>query len=129
MKIVLDTNIIVSAFLNPRGIPEEIISMVLSKKIEICYDNKIIAEYSDVLIRSKFDFDKEFVNDFLDFIKVHSEYVLAKPQKIIFTDEDDKKFYDVLKSSDANYIVTGNKKHYPKEKAILSPKEFKERLW
>jgi putative PIN family toxin of toxin-antitoxin system len=126
MKIVLDTNIIVSAFLNPKGIPGEIVSMVLSKKMEICYDNKILAEYTEVLIRSKFDFEKELVNDFLKFIKAHGEYVLAEPQKIIFTDEDDKKFYDVLKSSDASYIITGNKKHYPKEKNILSPREFKE---
>jgi putative PIN family toxin of toxin-antitoxin system len=126
MKIVLDTNIIVSAFLNPNGIPGEIVSMVLSKKIEICYDNKILAEYTEVLIRSKFYFEKELVKDFLEFIKAHGEYVLAEPQKIKFADDDDKKFYDVLKSSDANYIITGNKKHYPKEKNILTPREFKE---
>ena len=40
MKIVLDTNIIVSAFLNPRGLPGEIVSLVLTKKLIVCYDNE-----------------------------------------------------------------------------------------
>ncbi|AEF85298.1 conserved hypothetical protein [Treponema primitia ZAS-2] len=127
MKLVLDTNIIVSAFLNPMGIPGEILSMVLAKKIKICYDNKIFAEYTEVLTRSKFNFNKELVNDFLEFIKIYGEYVLAEPQNIVFIDEDDKIFYDVLKSSNADYIITGNKKHYPKDRSIVSPKEFKEK--
>jgi predicted nucleic acid-binding protein len=67
------------------------------------------------------------VNDFLEFIKTNGEYILAETQEVVFTDEDDKIFYDVLKSSNANYIITGNKKHYPKDKNILSPKEFKEK--
>jgi putative PIN family toxin of toxin-antitoxin system len=69
MKIVLDTNIIVSAFINPKGTPGEIISLILSKKITICYDNKIFAEYMDVLKKSKFNFDSILVDEFLDFIK------------------------------------------------------------
>ncbi|GHU21713.1 PIN domain-containing protein [Spirochaetia bacterium] len=126
MKVVLDTNVIVSAFLNPKGIPGEILSLVLSEKIILCYDNKILSEYTDVLTRSKFNFNKELVNDFLEFIKIYGEYIVAEYQDIQFIDEDDKIFYDVFRNSDANYIITGNKKHYPKEKNILLPREFKE---
>ncbi|GHT56966.1 PIN domain-containing protein [Spirochaetia bacterium] len=126
MKVVLDTNVIVSAFLNPKGIPGEILSLVLSEKIILCYDNKIISEYTDVLTRSKFNFNKELVNDFLEFVKIYGEYIVAESQDIQFIDADDKIFYDVFRSSDANYIITGNKKHYPKGKNILLPREFKE---
>ncbi|GHV96480.1 PIN domain-containing protein [Spirochaetia bacterium] len=126
MKAVLDTNIIVSAFLNPKGIPGEILSLVLSEKIILCYDNKILSEYTDVLTRSKFNFNKELVKDFLEFVKIYGEYIVAESQDIQFIDKDDKIFYDVFRSSDANYIITGNKKHYPKEKNILLPREFKE---
>ncbi|GHT99213.1 PIN domain-containing protein [Spirochaetia bacterium] len=126
MKVVLDTNVIVSAFLNPKGIPGEILSLVLSEKIILCYDNKILSEYTDVLTRSKFNFNKELVNDFLEFVKIYGEYIVAESQDIQFIDEDDKIFYDVFRSSDANYIITGNKKHYPKEENILLPREFKE---
>jgi putative PIN family toxin of toxin-antitoxin system len=126
MKVVLDTNIIVSAFLNPKGIPGEIVSLVLTRKMKLCYDNKIFSEYSDVLMRSKFDFDNELVNAFLGFIKINGEYTIAESQNIQFNDEDDKMFYDVFKSSGAEYLITGNKKHYPPEEKIISPKEYKD---
>jgi putative PIN family toxin of toxin-antitoxin system len=124
MKIVLDTNIIVSSFLNPKGLPGEIVSLALTKNLIVCYDNKILSEYTDVLTRSRFNFNVELVNDFLEFIKNNGEYIVAESQKIKFTDEDDKIFYDVYKSSEAKYIITGNAKHYPQEKNIITPKEF-----
>jgi putative PIN family toxin of toxin-antitoxin system len=124
MKIVLDTNIIVSAFINPKGAPGEIISLILSRKITICYDNKIFAEYMDVLKKSKFNFDSILVDEFLDFIRENGEYIIAESQKIKFTDEDDKIFYDVYKSSDEEYIITGNKKHFPQENNIITPREY-----
>ncbi|GHV69170.1 PIN domain-containing protein [Spirochaetia bacterium] len=126
MKIVLDTNIIVSGFLNPKGIPAEIISLVLNKKLILCYDNKILSEYTEVLTRSKFDFDIESVNRFLEFVKSNGEYIVAETQKTKFIDDDDKKFYDVFKSSEAEFIITGNMKHYPNKKNIITPREFKE---
>jgi putative PIN family toxin of toxin-antitoxin system len=126
MKIVLDTNIIVSSFLNPKGLPGEIVSLVLTKKLRVCYDNKILYEYTDVLTRSRFNFNVELANDFLEFVKNNGEYVAAESQKIKFTDEDDKIFYDVYKSSEAEYIITGNKRHYPQEKNVITPREFME---
>jgi putative PIN family toxin of toxin-antitoxin system len=124
MKVVLDTNVIVSAFINPRGAPGDILSLLLSKKITICYDNNIFSEYAEVLKKSKFNFDALLVDEFLDFIRVNGEYILAEPQKTAFDDEDDKVFYDVYKSGNANYIITGNKKHFPKEKNIITPREY-----
>jgi putative PIN family toxin of toxin-antitoxin system len=53
MKIVLDTNVIVSAFLNPRGLPGEIVSLVLTKKLTVCYDYKILSEYTKILRKSE----------------------------------------------------------------------------
>jgi putative PIN family toxin of toxin-antitoxin system len=126
MKIVLDTNIIVSAFINPKGIPGEIISLLLAKKITICYDNKMFSEYTEVLKKSKFNFNSTLIDEFLDFIKDNGEYIIAEPQNIKFEDDDDKVFYDVYKSSDARYIITGNKKHFPKEDNIITPREYME---
>jgi putative PIN family toxin of toxin-antitoxin system len=128
MKIVLDTNIIVSAFINPKGIPAEIISLLLAKKITLCYDNKIFSEYTEVLKKSKFNFNATLVDEFLDFVIGNGEYVIAEPQKVTFDDADDKVFYDVYKSSDARYIITGNKKHFPKEENIITPREYMELL-
>jgi putative PIN family toxin of toxin-antitoxin system len=124
MKIVLDTNIIVSAFLNPKGVPGEIVSLLLSRKITICYDNRIFSEYTEVLKKSKFNFDTILVDSFLEFIKENGEYIIAEPKNIKFDDEDDKVFYEVYKSCDANCIVTGNKKHFPEENNIITPREY-----
>jgi putative PIN family toxin of toxin-antitoxin system len=124
MKVVLDTNIIVTAFINPKGVPGEIISLLLLKKITICYDNRIFLEYTEVLKKSKFNFDNILIDAFLDFIKENGEYIIAEPKNIKFDDEDDKAFYEVYKSSDANYIVTGNKKHFPKENNIITPRKY-----
>ena len=126
MKIVLDTNVIVSALLSPQGLPAKILNLVLEGHITIVYDNCILSEYIDVLGREKFKINKEFVNIVLDFIKHEGEYRPAIPQKIKFQDEDDKVFYDVYKSGDIDYLITGNKQHFPNEKRIISPREYLE---
>ncbi|MDX9800288.1 MAG: putative toxin-antitoxin system toxin component, PIN family [Spirochaetia bacterium] len=124
MKIVLDTNVIISALINPDGIPAQILNLVINGKILFYYDNRILKEYSEVLRRKKFGFEEEWVNTFIDFIKNEGEFVVAEPLKIIFEDEDDKKFFEVAKSGKVFYLVTGNKKHFPKDKIIVTPKEF-----
>jgi predicted nucleic acid-binding protein len=44
MKIVLDTNVIVSALLNSHGVPAQILGLVLNGTIKIIYDNRILEE-------------------------------------------------------------------------------------
>ena len=53
MKIVLDTNVLVSSLLNPDGSPAKILNLILSEKIILLYDNRILNEYYDVLKREK----------------------------------------------------------------------------
>ena len=49
--------------------------------------------------------------------------VIANPSKCEFVDEADKKFYENAKSSGA-ILITGNKKHFPNDSKIVSPREF-----
>jgi len=128
MKIVLDTNVIISALINPNGIPAQILNLVINGKILFYYDNRILTEYSEVLRRKKFGFEEDWINAFMDFVKNEGEFVIAEPLKIIFEDEEDKKFYEVAKSGKVFYLVTGNKKHFPKDKIVITPKEFMELL-
>ncbi|NLD50366.1 MAG: PIN domain-containing protein, partial [Clostridiaceae bacterium] len=95
-------------------------------KIIFYYDNRLLTEYSDVLKRKKFGFEEDWVNAFIDFVKNEGEFVIAEPLKISFEDEEDKKFFEVAKSGKVFYLVTGNKKHFPKDKIIVTPKEFME---
>ncbi|MDR2965178.1 MAG: putative toxin-antitoxin system toxin component, PIN family [Treponema sp.] len=124
MKIVIDTNVIVSALLNSSSTPGEIFLKVFNKKLFISYDNRILVEYIDVLNRDKFKINKDLVKIIIEFIKKEWVFILAESVKIDFSDKSDKKFYEVYKSTGTQYFITGNIKHFPKEKEIVTPKEF-----
>jgi putative PIN family toxin of toxin-antitoxin system len=124
MRIVLDTNVLVSGLLNPDGLPVQILNLILNGKITILFDNRIINEYTEVLKRKLFGFKDEWIEPLLDFIKSEGEFITAEPVKLEFKDEDDKVFYEVAKSGKAKYLITGNIAHFPREKFIVSPKDF-----
>ena len=124
MKVVLDTNVIVSALININGAPSRILSLILNGKIKILYDNRIIFEYIDVLSRKEFGFPDDIINDMVDFFKRDGEFINAEHLKKIFSDETDKKFYEVYKFGEAQYLITGNIKHFPKEETIILPGDF-----
>lgn len=124
MKNVIDTNVFVSALMNDNGIPAKILSLLLNVKIKIFYDNRILFEYYEVLSRKKFGFYDEIISGLIELIKQEGEYINAEYSSVYFNDEADKKFYEVFKTSEADYLITGNKKHFPKDSAIVTPREF-----
>ncbi|WP_461255460.1 putative toxin-antitoxin system toxin component, PIN family [Treponema sp. R80B11-R83G3] len=124
MRVVVDTNVIVSALMNTSGIPSKILSLTLKGDLRILYDNRIIFEYIDVLSRKEFGFPKEIIDDLINFFKHEGELIISDYINKKFTDETDKKFYEVYKTGKAEYLITGNKKHFPKEETIISPKDF-----
>ena len=69
MKVVLDTNVLVAALLNPRGIPADILNLVLNEEVTLCYDDRIIGEYRSVLKRDKFGLDSDDVDTVIDFLE------------------------------------------------------------
>jgi putative PIN family toxin of toxin-antitoxin system len=127
MKIVLDTNVIVSALLCPQSLPAEILDLVLNGTIRIVYDNNVLVEYVDVLNRDKFKLDKETIKVVLDFIRTDGEYIISVPRNIQLIDEDDKMLYELYKNG-ADFLITGNIRHFPKEKNIITPREFIETI-
>ena len=124
MKVVVDTNVIVSALINANGTPAKILSSVLNGNIQILYDNRIIFEYIDVLSGREFAFNTETINDIIEFFRHEGEYINADHLNTAFPDETDKKFYEVFKSGEARYLITGNKKHFPQDNAVVTPNEF-----
>jgi putative PIN family toxin of toxin-antitoxin system len=123
LKAVIDTNILVSALLTPSGRPARVLDHVLNGNVILCYDSRIIAEYQEVLLRAKFEFDKRAVKQVIDFLIRSGISIVPAPILDTFEDEDDKVFYEVAKSARA-YLVTGNKKHFPKDSIIFAPQEF-----
>jgi putative PIN family toxin of toxin-antitoxin system len=124
MKVVIDTNVIVSALMSINGTPAKILSVILDGKIKVLYDTRIIHEYIDVLSERKFGFNMEMINGMINYFKSNGEYINVEPLSLRFIDETDKKFYEVYKAGKAQYLVTGNLKHYPIEKGIIAPRKF-----
>jgi len=125
MKVVLDTNIIVSAFLSPEGKPSTILQLILRGDIEIYFNTAILVEYEQVLTRSKFagKIHQPAIQRFIELLKDIGANIVATPSQMILPDENDRKFFDVAKTAGA-VLVTGNKKHYPDEPFIVTATEF-----
>lgn len=113
MKIVLDTNVLVSGLLTPFGPSGKIVRMVFSGELTVYIDARILAEYKDVLHRPKFKFNKDHIGILLDFIKQYGQFTLSSPLKTCLPDPDDEPFLEVAIAGMVNSLVTGNKKHYP----------------
>jgi putative PIN family toxin of toxin-antitoxin system len=120
MLVVVDTNIVVSAFWSRNGNPAKIIGLIQNNIITPCYDYRILEEYENVLLRKKFRFEKWEVNDFLAQIKHDGLSVVVKPLSVNFPDESDKMFYEVAKHCNA-ILITGNVKHFPSDDFIMPP--------
>jgi predicted nucleic acid-binding protein len=105
-------------------LPAKILGLVLNGTIGIVYDNNVLVEFIDVLNRDKFKINKETIKTVLNFIISDGEYIISMPQNAKFTDEDDKIFYELYKSGEADFLITGNIKHFPKEKNIITPRDF-----
>jgi putative PIN family toxin of toxin-antitoxin system len=116
--------VIVSALINANGTPAKLLTLILNGNIKILYDNRIIFEYNDVLSRKEFGFPEETVNDLIDYFRHNGEFINPEHIKAKFSDETDRKFYEIYKSGKAQYLITGNIKHFPKEDAIIKPNDF-----
>ena len=128
MKIVPDTNVLVSGLLTPFGTSGEIVRMISAGKLVLQYDSRILLEYREVLYRPKFQFDKDQIDSLIDYIKKNGQAVPTDPLKKCLPDPADTPFLEVAIGGEAEYLVTGNKGHFPRKFRrgikILSPTEF-----
>jgi len=122
-KVVLDTNILVSALWSRQGNPFKIVEMFFRKEIYVYYTLEILEEYQEVLSRPTLNFSGDKVINLLREITKSGILSESTVSVIPFLDESDRKFYDTAKRNEAIHI-TGNKKHYPEEGFIFTPVEF-----
>jgi putative PIN family toxin of toxin-antitoxin system len=126
-RVVLDTNVIFSALYSRNSNPPSIlVDMALKSKFSLYISIATLEEYDEVFHRPKYEklISKCEADDLIRIIKTTSKHlnppISTTPQ---FIDEADRKFYDLAKAANA-YLVTGNKKHFPKEDNIITPTDF-----
>lgn len=124
---VIDTNVLVSAMLKWTSVPGTILEFAFSGTIIPVLNDKIVAEYREVLMRDKFHLSKEIVDDVIQTLEEQGEYIDTDNMDYELPDMKDVIFYAIVmekrKDEDA-YLVTGNIKHFPREHYVVTPKEM-----
>ncbi|MBM3713891.1 MAG: putative toxin-antitoxin system toxin component, PIN family [Actinobacteria bacterium] len=130
--IVVDTNVVVSGFLKPFSEAGTILKLILEDKIKLAFDLRILIEYEEVLKREEFNFNIKKINTIINFLKKKGKNTNALPLKKSLPDKDDNPFLEVALSAKADFLITGNKKHFPvslcQEVKVVSPGKFLEKF-
>lgn len=109
MKIVLDSNVLISAFLWG-GKPKTILDRVFDGKDQLFISKEILDEIFDVLSREKFRLRKIIISSFLHEIEEISELIFPSDRILeVLRDVDDHKILECALEADADFIVTGDK--------------------
>ena len=132
-RLVLDTNVLVSGMIHAFGAPGRIVDRVREGQVELVVDDRILAEYAEVLQRPKFKayFSPRDARDILVFLEQNSHYVVSTVHVSDLPDPDDQPFLEVALSAEVP-LVTGNAKDFPatrrRSAEVLTPAQFLERL-
>ena len=111
---VIDTNVVVSGLLNPRGPSARVLDAVVGGQVKLVYDARILAEYRDVLGRPKFHLAPGRIAALLEGL---GSQMLVTPASMAAPgpDPDDSVFVEAALATTDRTIVTGNLAHYPTE--------------
>lgn len=134
-KVIIDTNVLISALIQ-KSFPYQIIDeLFIEQRIELCISENIFAEYLEVLSRPKFAKYPDFVSraeNLLAEIEAKSLSYKPKVRLDIIKDKDDNKFLELADECSANFIITGNTNDFTEENykqtKIVTPKFYWERF-
>jgi putative PIN family toxin of toxin-antitoxin system len=114
-SVVLDTNVIVLAHLKEEGLERFVLDLALARKLQLFLSEEILGEYEGVLARAAFKLSPAKVAASLRLIEKAATMVYPEKRITAAKDPDDNKFLECAAESQADYLVTGNKKHFPKQ--------------
>ena len=124
---VIDTNVVVSAMLNPDSVPGTVLKCAFSGIIVPFINQEILDEYIEVISREQFGFDQKDIDFFLTNINERAIFVDRTPTSEIFVDKKDVVFYEIAltgRNKTNAYLITGNTKHFPKKPFVVTPREM-----
>ena len=94
MRLVIDTNVLVSGLLSPVGPPGRILDGVLAGSYRLLFDDRILNEYTTVLARPRFAFDARAIGVLLEFVRDSGELIPAAASRLRTTDPGDQPFLE-----------------------------------
>ncbi len=126
LRLVIDTNVVVSAALKPEGLQRTVVLLAMAKSARWYVSDPILAEYRTVLARPELKIRKRLRQQLLQLIKNHAH--LVTPSRLVqVTSDPDNMFVECADRARADYLVTGNQRHFPKfwkNTKIITSSEF-----
>jgi uncharacterized protein len=127
LRLVIDTNVLVSAALKPNGLQRTVFLLATTKPARWYVSRPIMAEYAAVLARPELKIRKSLRLQFIQLIKNHSNSVTPTRLPQLTSDSDDNIFLECADAARADYLVTGNQRHFPrfwKKTKVINSREF-----
>lgn len=127
LRLVLDTNILVSAALKPDGLERTTFLVSITKPARLYVSPPILQEYHEVLARRELKIRKGLRRQLLQLIRNRSYAVNPSSRIRMARDPDDDKFLECAEAARADYLITGNQRHFPKfwkQTKIITAREF-----
>ena len=128
-KLVLDTNVLVSAFLAAGGNESRVLRLALSLKHQLYVSDVMVAEYRKILSKPKFKLRARDLENFFALLDRQATTVEPDRHLHVSPDEADNRFLECAEAASVDYLVTGNKKHFPerwKTTRIVNAREWLE---
>lgn len=127
LRLVIDTNVVVSAALKPEGLQRTVLLLAMTKPVRWYVSDPIVSEYATVLARPELKIRKSLQQQFLQLIKNHAHLVTPSRLGLVASDPQDNMFIECADRARADYLVTGNQRHFPKfwkNTKIITSREF-----
>ena len=127
LRLVIDTNIVVSAALKPDGLQRTVLLLAITKPARLYVTEAIMTEYREVLARPRVNIPKGRRQQLLQLIRNSSKTVTPARLLQVTPDPDDNKFLECADAARADYMVTGNQRHFPKfwkKTKVITSREF-----
>lgn len=127
LRLVLDTNVVVSAALKPNGLQRTVLMLAMTEPARLYVSEAILSEYRDVLRHPELKIRKGLQHQLLQLVRNRSKLLSPRRRLRVARDPDDDKFLECADAARADYLVTGNQQHFPKfwkSTKVITAREF-----
>lgn len=127
LRLVVDTNVLISAALKPIGLQRTVLLLATAKPARLYVSDAILEEYGEVLVRPELGIRRGLRLQLMQLIKSRSYRVAPARRLDVASDPDDNMFIECADAAGADYLITGNLRHFPrfwKKTKVVTAREF-----
>jgi uncharacterized protein len=127
LRLVIDTNVLISAAIKPAGLQRTVLLLAITKPARLYLSESILDEYRRVLGRPELMIRRGLQRQLLQLIKNRAHTVAPRRRLAVTRDPDDNMFLECADAARADYLITGNQRHFPKfwkQTKVITSREF-----